>query len=71
MGTIESRGAGRMNSCGLWEPKVNLSSLLLRGLRGGLLYITYGDNATGESMKTSILLVRLFFTSFVTMSDSE
>ena len=60
-----------MNSCGLWEPKVNLSSLLLRGLRGVLLYITYGDNATAESMKTSILLVRLFFTSYVTMSDLE
>ena len=71
MGTIEYQGAGRMNSCGLWEPKVNLSSLLLRGLRGVLLYITYGDNATAKSMKMSILPVRLFFTSYVMMSDLE
>ena len=34
-----------------------------------LLYITYGDNATAESMITSILLERLFFTSYVMMSD--
>ena len=33
------------------------------------LYITYGDIATAESMKTIILLERRFFTSFVTMLD--
>ena len=34
-----------------------------------LLYITYGDIATAESMKTTTLLERLFFTSYVMMSD--
>ena len=34
-----------------------------------LLYITYGDIATAEYMKTSTLLERLFFTSYVMMSD--
>ena len=34
-----------------------------------LLYITYGDTATAESMKTTTLLERLFFTSYVMMSD--
>ena len=34
-----------------------------------LLYITYGDTATTESMKTTTLLERLFFTSYVMMSD--
>ena len=34
-----------------------------------LLYITYGDIATTESMKTTTLLERLFFTSYVMMSD--
>ena len=34
-----------------------------------LLYITYGDIVTTESMKTTILLERLFFTSYVMMSD--
>ena len=34
-----------------------------------LLYITYGDIATAESMKTTILLERLFFNSYVMMSD--
>ena len=36
-----------------------------------LLYITYGDNATAESMKISILPERLFFTSYVMMSNLE
>ena len=40
-----------------------------RGLLGVLLYITYGDIATAESMKTTILLERRFFTSYVMMSD--
>ena len=34
-----------------------------------LLYITYGDIETAESMKTTTLLQRLFFTSYVMMSD--
>ena len=34
-----------------------------------LLYITYGDIATAEYMKTSTLLKTLFFTSYVMMSD--
>ena len=34
-----------------------------------LLYITYGDIATAESMKTTTLPERLFFTSYVMMSD--
>ena len=34
-----------------------------------LLYITFGDTATEESMKTTTLLERLFFTSYVMMSD--
>ena len=34
-----------------------------------LLYITYGDIVTAESMKTTTLLERLFFTSYVMMSD--
>ena len=34
-----------------------------------LLYITYGDTATAESMKTTTLMERLFFTSYVMMSD--
>ena len=33
-----------------------------------LLYITYGDIVTAESMKTTTLLERLFFTSYVMMS---
>ena len=33
------------------------------------LYITYGDIVTAESMKTTTLLERLFFTSYVMMSD--
>ena len=33
------------------------------------LYITYGDIATAESMQTTTLLERLFFTSYVMMSD--
>ena len=34
-----------------------------------LLYITYGDVETAESMKTTTLLQRLFVTSYVMMSD--
>ena len=34
-----------------------------------LQYITYGDIATAESMKTTTILERLFFTSYVMMSD--
>ena len=34
-----------------------------------LLYITYGDIKTAESMKTTTLLERLFFTSYVMTSD--
>ena len=34
-----------------------------------LLYITYGDIATAESMKTTILLERLIFNSYVLMSN--
>ena len=34
-----------------------------------LQYITYGDIATSESMKTTTLLETLFFTSYVMMSD--
>ena len=36
---------------------------------GVLLYITYGDIVTAESMKMTTLLERLFFTSYVMTSD--
>ena len=58
-----------MNFYGSWEPRENLSFLLPRGLLGVLLYITYGDIATAESTKMTILLERRFFTSYVMMSD--
>ena len=58
-----------MNSYGLLLLKGNPFVLLPRGLRGALPFITYGDNGIVEFMRTSILPLMLFFTSFVMMLD--
>ena len=56
---------------GLLTPRVNPSTLLLRGLHGVLLSITYGDNEIVGFMRTSLFPLMLFFTSYVMMLDLE
>ena len=60
-----------MNFCGLLTPRINPSTLLLRGLHGVLLSITYRDNGIVGYMRTSLFLLMLFFTSYVMMLDLE